>query len=238
MHNALETALIATVLSQVPDGNRFRRIDGTPTSRVIYFLPWHTPLKLARAAGLVALDFLACYEMPNAVVSAVPAECVRAVNDVVDDAEALVREAGLTPSSLLMVAFSIGTFPATMLANRWGATLCSVCSADRGAPMIWESNAACKVKNAALSMGYGLSDFEWAFRGYNPVDNLSGIGKRSAFLVSRNDPFVPAARTDALLERLREVRPGMEIHTCTNGHLKAMIASRTLQAEMGRSFLF
>ena len=49
MHNALETALIATVLSQVPDGNRFRRIDGTPTSRVIYFLPWHTPLKLARA---------------------------------------------------------------------------------------------------------------------------------------------------------------------------------------------
>ena len=50
----------------------FQRINGNSNSDVIYFLPWHTPFHVAKQLGLVALDFLACYEMPPAIVSSVP----------------------------------------------------------------------------------------------------------------------------------------------------------------------
>ena len=42
----------------------FRRVDGNPTSKVIYFLPWQTSFGVARHVGFTPLDFLACYEMP------------------------------------------------------------------------------------------------------------------------------------------------------------------------------
>ena len=56
----------------VPANDRtlaFRRIDGNHASNVIYFLPWQTPFAFARHAGLAPLNFLACYEMPSAIVS-------------------------------------------------------------------------------------------------------------------------------------------------------------------------
>src|SRR3979411_1950271 len=65
----------------------FRRIDGDPSSKVIYFLPWHTPLSVARAAGFLPLDFLATYEMPPSIVSSEPALCVEAMLRLVADAE-------------------------------------------------------------------------------------------------------------------------------------------------------
>ena len=45
----------------------FRRIEGNPASKVIYFLPWHTPFYVAPHAGFTPLEFLACYEMPAAI---------------------------------------------------------------------------------------------------------------------------------------------------------------------------
>lgn len=45
----------------------FRRINGRPPSRVIYFLPWCTTFRLAYHVGLIPLDYLACYEMPPAI---------------------------------------------------------------------------------------------------------------------------------------------------------------------------
>jgi hypothetical protein len=63
-----------------------RRVDGRATSKVIYFLPWHTPFRWARRVGLVPLYFLACYEMPRSIVSPQPTRCVQTMLALVDDA--------------------------------------------------------------------------------------------------------------------------------------------------------
>ena len=70
----------------------FRRIDGSSKSKVIYFLPWHTPLYVARHFGFTPLEFLACYEMPPAIVSSTPELSVAAVKMLVADAERLLQD--------------------------------------------------------------------------------------------------------------------------------------------------
>src|SRR5947207_11646856 len=110
----------------------FRRIDANPASTVIYFLPWHTPFAFARQAGFAPLDFLACYEMPPAIVSSEPKLCVEAMLGLVADAERLLVDRSVAGKEAVIIGLSVGTYPATYLANRIGARLCSVASADRG----------------------------------------------------------------------------------------------------------
>ena len=74
----------------------FRRIDGDPNAKVIYFLPWHTPLSICRQAGFTPLNFLACYEMPCAIVSSDPSLGVKAMHLLVADAEALLLAHGIS----------------------------------------------------------------------------------------------------------------------------------------------
>ena len=124
----------------------FRRIDGNPHSKVIYFLPWHTPFSFAKQFGFIALDYLACYEIPPALVSSEPEFCVKALQGLVNDAEALLAANGVQPTEAIIVGLSVGNFPATYLANRIGARLCSVAPSDRADLMLWQSPAARIVK--------------------------------------------------------------------------------------------
>src|SRR5207244_8815285 len=117
----------------------FRRIAGNAPSKVLYFLPWHTPFGIARQAGLTPLEFLACYEMPAAIVSSEPDLCLRALLALVTDAERLLAERSIAGKDALVIGLSVGSYPATYLANRIGARLCSVASADRADLAIWES---------------------------------------------------------------------------------------------------
>src|SRR5262245_61726739 len=96
----------------------FRRIDGGGTANVIYFLPWHTPFSVCRQAGFTPLDFLACYEMPCAIVSSDPELGVKAMCRLVADAEAVLASRGVTPKKTLIVGLSVGCYPAIYLANR------------------------------------------------------------------------------------------------------------------------
>src|ERR1700730_10961907 len=89
----------------------FHRIDGPPTAQVIYFLPWHTPFKFARQAGLLPLAFLACYEMPPAIVSSQPDLSASAMHGLVADAEQRLREAGVRAEHALIVGLSVGSYP-------------------------------------------------------------------------------------------------------------------------------
>ena len=93
----------------------FRRIDGNPTSKVLYFLPWNTPFAIARRAGFTPLDFLACYEMPSAIVGAEPSLCVQAMQALVADAERLLAEKALLGNDILIVGLSAGTYPRPIL---------------------------------------------------------------------------------------------------------------------------
>ena len=219
----------------IPSDDRtlsFRRIDGSEQSRIIYFLPWHTPYKVARQAGFTPLDFLAAYEMPKAIVSSEPELSVKAMLGLVDDAERLLSERGIAAADATIVGLSVGSFPATYLANRIGARLCAVAGADRADLMFWQSPAARIVKRRAVQKGFRLADYAKAMRGYHPAQNLSGIHRKSLFVVGSRDPFVPPSRKTGLLHAIDTHAPSARVVTLDAGHFRTLMVSSRHQREM------
>ena len=210
----------------------FRRIDGNPNSKVIYFLPWHTPYYVARHLGFTPLEFLACYEMPPASVSSVPELSVEAMRGLVDDAEALIADRGICGQDVLVVGLSLGTYPATVLANRIGARLCAVAAADRADLMIWESPAARLVKRRALQRGLRLAHYAKVMRGWHPAHNLAGIASDSVFLMGERDPFIPPRRRAGLLQAIERFAPKVRVFKLAAGHVKTMASSAPYQCAM------
>jgi hypothetical protein len=219
------------LLSGLPCGrdNGFRRIDGEPDSNIIVFLPWHTPYELAWRAGLIGTSFVACYEMPETVVSSEPGNCIDALENLIADAENVQARSRHSAKSFRIIGLSIGNFPATILANRWGARLCSVCSADRGDSMIWESPAARHVRIEAEARGYTTEDFTHALEGYHPIQNLENLGAHSCFIVSPVDQLVPAHRTRALANAVRSAPSQPVLYTISDTHLMTMVKSARIQ---------
>jgi hypothetical protein len=207
----------------------FRRIDGHASAKVIYFLPWHTPFRLARQVGFAPLDFLACYEMPPAIVSSRPELCVQAMRALVDDAEKVLRNRRLPVEDAIIVGLSVGTYPATYLANQLGARLCSVASADRADLAVWDSPATRIVKHRAMQQGVQLLHYSAALEGTHPAHNLAGVGKNSVFVIGKRDPFVPAARTAGLLRAIETHAPHAQVITLAAGHFKTLRSSGRYQ---------
>lgn len=234
MVELLEQALLSGMLSTGHDLS-FRRIDGDRKSQTIYFLPWHLPYELAKRAGMLPLNFLACYQMPIAIISSIPQRCVDAMELLVADAEDIVSAARADRRQMLIIGLSIGNFPATILANRWSARLCSVCSADRGDCMIWESPAAQSVKAQAIAEGFTTSDFERALDGYHPIQNLDNLAPQSYFFSSRTDPVVPEARVIGLEAKVAEAPSQPFFISTRGGHFPTMIKSGTLQLRMSQA---
>lgn len=202
----------------------FRRFDGAADGTIVCCLPWQMPFKLAKAAGLVPrTGLLACYEMPQAIVSSEPARCVSAVHAVVDDAIELVRQRGVPPGQLLVIGLSIGNATATVLANRLGARLYSIASADRGDLTLWESPASRHVREKAEAKGYGLSDFTDALAGLHTVENLEHIAPGSRFFVGLRDEFIPEPRRRGLISAVSHTLPAAEISYVDAGHIGTML---------------
>ena len=207
----------------------FRRIDGVADSQVIYFLPWHTPFSIARRLGFIPLDFLACYEMPPAIVSSTPELSVEAMRRLVADAESVLGRHRIVRRNAIIVGLSVGSFPATFLANRIGARLCAVAPSDRADLMLWQSPAARLVKRRCLLRGLELSDYSKAMAGCHPVQNLAGIAPDSVFVMGRRDPFIPARRSKGLLRAIRRHQPHAAVVKLDAGHVKTMLASARYQ---------
>jgi pimeloyl-ACP methyl ester carboxylesterase len=213
----------------------FRRIDGSSKSKVIYFLPWHTPLYVARHFGFTPLEFLACYEMPPAIVSSTPELSVTAVKNLVADAEKLVQDRGVDPVDVLVVGLSVGTYPATLFANRTGARLCAVAAADRADLMLWQSPAARLVRRRCVLRGVDLARYTRVMKGLHPAQNLAGIAAESLFILGDRDPFIPPRRRKGLLRAIRRHAPQARVVTLDGGHVKTMIASARYQRELTSS---
>jgi pimeloyl-ACP methyl ester carboxylesterase len=209
-----------------------RRIDGNPLSRVVYFLPWHTPFAVARQAGFTPLDFLACYEMPCAIVSSEPELCVKAMRLLAADAERLLAQRGIASEAAIIVGLSIGTYPALYLANRIGARVCAVAAADRADLMLWQSPAARVIKRRAVQRGIRLWQFSKAMFGCHPVQNLAGLAQGSVFVVGTRDPFIPPRRRTGLLRALAAHAPRALVATVDGGHVKTLMASARYQQAM------
>jgi hypothetical protein len=210
----------------------FRRLDGEANAKVIYFLPWHTPFSVCRQAGFIPLDFLACYEMPCAIVSSDPELGVEATRLLVADAEALLAARGLAPANVLIVGLSVGTYPAIYLANRIGARVCAVAAADRGDLMLWQSPAARIIKRRAVQRGVRLWQFSQAMLGYHPAQNLAGIARDSVFVVGERDPFIPPRRRAGLLRAITAYAPQTHVASIAGGHVKTLMASAQYQQAM------
>jgi pimeloyl-ACP methyl ester carboxylesterase len=200
----------------------YERIDGDQHSATICCLPWRMPYRLAQATRLVPRHFLACYEMPRAIVSSEPELCVRAVNAVVDDAASLIARKRLAPEQVLIVGLSIGNAVATVLANRIGARLCSIASADRGDLTLWESPASLLVKELAESKGYRIEDFTHALAGLHTVENLGNLAPGSRFIFGHKDELIPKARREGLIAAVRRQLPEAEISHLDAGHFGTM----------------
>jgi hypothetical protein len=210
----------------------FRRVNGRATSKVIYFLPWHTSFAWSSRVGLVPLDFLACYEMPPSIVSPQPHLCVETMLALVGDAQQLLREHNVPVQEAVIVGLSAGTFPATYLANRIGARLCSVASIDRADLAVWLSPATQIVKLRAMQNGFELSDYSKALRGYHPSENLSGIGHNSVFVVGERDPFIPRCCKEGLLHAIDRYARRAEVIKLDKGHFATLRASGRFQRTM------
>lgn len=201
----------------------FTRIDGDPDAAMICCLPWRMPYRLALASRLVPRNVLACYEMPRAIVSSEPELCVRAVHAVVDDGMRVFARTRLEPSQLLVVGLSIGNAVATVLANRIGARLCSIASADRGDLTLWESPASAQVKKLAESKGHCLADFTRALQGLHTVENLGNLAPGSRFVLGLKDEVIPEPRREGLIAAVRRHIPTAEIAYVDAGHFGTMI---------------
>ncbi len=200
-----------------------RRIDGDGMCTTIYFLPWNTPFWLARRLGLINRSFLACYELAPAMLSSEPVLGAAALLQVTDDAEHFIRERGLFPSAVKLVGYSLGSYPATLLANRLKARLYAVAPADRGDLMVWQSPATRGVRERAKAKGFGPADYARAMRGLNPVDNLNGLGVGSTFIVGHADPFVPETRVRRLVSAVRNSVSDARVIELQGGHVSTLL---------------
>jgi hypothetical protein len=210
----------------------FQRVQGNGKAPVICFLPWKASLLTARRFGVVPKDNLACYELPSAIVSSEPELCVRAFHAIIDDALRLIREVGIRPQNLVVMGLSVGTAPATYLANLIGARLYSVASADYGHLMLWQSPATLLVKARAIEKGYTLANFADAMDGRHPVENLLNLRKGSVFLFGDRDLLVPAPRRKALTDAVRSLAGRAQIVALNHGHVETMVLGvRLFEAE-------
>lgn len=225
MLNGLGHVLLRGGLVGDDMSTKFRRVDGNPHSRIICFLPWCMPYRLAKTVGLVPCDYLACYEMPGAIVSSEPALCIQALRAVADDALLVLHRARLSPDEILVVGLSIGNAVATYFANSIGARLCSIASADRGDLTLWESPASRHIKQRAEDKGYKLEDFTEAIRGYHSIDNLSNLASGSRFIIGTRDEFVPEPRRNGLIAAVRRELPNSEIVFLEETHIGTMAAA-------------
>jgi hypothetical protein len=204
------------------ESTAFLRIEGDPTSATLVFLPWCMPYRLAMARRIVPENYLACYEMPRAIVSSEPELCIKALHAVVDDATQSFERSRLTAHELLVVGLSIGNAAATMFANRVGARLCSIASADRGDLTLWESPASRTVKEHAEEKGYRVEDFTSALKGHHTIDHLDNLAPGSRFVVGLQDELLPEARREGLVAAATKRVRGAEIIRIDSTHFGTM----------------
>jgi hypothetical protein len=218
--------LDALLLGAGKDGDdlclKYRRVLGNPRSNVICYLPWKTPYELAQKLGLVPRDFMACYEMPSAIVSSEPHLCKVAMQRLVGDAMHLTSKNG-HQKPLTVIGLSMGSAPATVLANMLGARLYSMASADHGPLMLWESPASAGIRERASAKGYTVDSFTETMAGTNPIENLENIDRRSVFMFGNSDLYVPEARRQALHDALEKHHPHIERRVLNRGHVLTMV---------------
>jgi hypothetical protein len=192
----------------------------------VYFLPWRTSFATAQRYGLLLERWSSCYELPESIVSAEPELCAASVRVLEADVQ---QRAAVRGAPTLIIGFSMGTVPATAIANKLGARLWSFASADRGELMMWSSPAAQPIREQARRYGYGIDDYERCLRTINPIACVSGIARESRFAVGVFDRYVPRERSERLIEEASRRIPKRNVLRLPLGHIGLIAASRWIQ---------
>jgi hypothetical protein len=169
--------------------------------------------------------------MPRNVVSGDPLRSLARLEEIVDDAQERISRLAQAP---LIIGFSIGTVPATCLANRHRAPLLSICSAPRGADIIWQSPVARPIKHHAIALGFTRGQFRTALRRIDPANNLARLPEGSAFIAGAGDKVIPREQTAERLRLVATSVPQPSISVTPLGHVATIIASRRRQLAMYR----
>ncbi len=208
-------------------GTRYERVDGGTPRGAIYFLPWNMDLRTARWLGLVrGSDWQACYRLPDAMVSPDPQHCSSCIEDIAQDVLRLAARNGPPPR---LIGFSLGSIPATLMAGRFGSTVWSFASADRGELMIWSSPAARAIRREAERRGFGPADFAAELGRDNPISWIDHVALDSRIVVGRFDRYVPRARGQALLQRARRRIALSHLLELPLGHVAVLASSGWMQ---------
>lgn len=201
-----------------------RRKDGNGRKNIIIFLPWNLPIRIAERLNLIPPDHMAAYQMPNGIISSIPEKCVESIQHIeADFTQLLSTKSG---DDCTLVGLSIGNFPATYLANKYGLRLLSVASGARGDWLIFNSRAATHIRDRALKRGHSIDSFAPVLKGWNPIENLSQLGPRSKFVLGMFDSFVPRESQRALIEQLRSDSPQTDVWQLPLGHRATIWAWR------------
>ena len=205
---------------------KFRRSYGAGPSRVVLFLPWNISVKTAARPYILPRRFFSCYETAHGIVSStphIPLDCLAAVEKVFADDLEKIRQGGHEP---LLIGMSMGNFPATFLANKYGLDLISIASGHSGDWLTFHSPAAAHLRRKATDAGLRESDFKDLLRPVSPVSNLRSLGSGSQFIFGTFDHYIPRYSRDVLIDQIRKERPDIPVTTVPTGHLAAIMLWR------------
>jgi hypothetical protein len=188
---------------------------------ILCFLPWNTSYALGARLGLVNKQFSVCVQLPSALICSQPTQTENAMKGLIRHVEDLLKERRLSPA--VVVGYSLGTYPATYIANKLRTRLVSIASADRGDLMFWESQAVMTLKRRAILNGFNLADYTKALAGFHPIENLDYISKRSLFIFGQTDPFIPRARSNALVQALKSRSTLFDVRRVRGGHIRTLL---------------
>jgi fermentation-respiration switch protein FrsA (DUF1100 family) len=166
--------------------------------------------------------------MPSALLSPDPDCSARALNSLIEEADTVAKQARNEGGEIVFVGYSLGTYPAAVLANRYRARLFAVSPSDRADLMLWESDAVAAIRSQAEKLGFTLKDFSNFLEGLNLVDNLENLASGSTFIFGKNDPFVPAIRTETLQRAISHTNPNLRNIILQGGHVRTLIVGAAL----------
>ena len=201
----------------------FRRISGAQSSSTIVFLPWSMRFEKASQLKILPDNFYCCYELPTGIVSSIPEipeQCLRSMERAFEcDLEVL--QARKTPP--LLLAMSMGNFPATYFANTHRLDLYSIASGHSGDWLTFHSPAAKHIRLKAERAGRVEMDFAVPLRRLSPINNIQMIGQSSRFLFGTYDRYIPFASREALISKLSVERPLIPVQQIPFGHMATIL---------------
>jgi pimeloyl-ACP methyl ester carboxylesterase len=192
----------------------------------ICFLPWNMSGSLGARLGIVPDDCIAAIELPAALLYPSPSDIRQACLNLVAAGERHLAAAGAVQSVRIM-SYSLGTFPAILLAARLRAPLLAVAGGDRADRLLWESPACASLRHVSLRRGISREDYASALSDLDPINWVTRLAAPSVFVFGSKDRYIPEQCRVELADHVDKA-PSTTAITMSLGHVMTILASGRL----------